>query len=168
MCHLTTVVGTFHGRVLAARLGAEGVAVVLRGASDGPYPIQSTVDVLVPADQLMFAREILLADSVDDIFRHVAPYGVSGPGPGLGDDGSTALQRVSPETSGSSAAGPKSGVPSLRSEVLGSLEDPSERRSAREGSPAGQRYRPHGPSVVLIVLVTVMMIVVGCVAAIVH
>jgi hypothetical protein len=68
MCYLTTVVGSFHGRVLAARLGAEGVLVVLKGTTDGPYPLPSAVDVLVPADQLQLAREILLADAVDDAF----------------------------------------------------------------------------------------------------
>jgi hypothetical protein len=68
MCYLTTVVGSFHGRVLAARLGAEGVLVVLKGTTDGPYPLPSAVDVLVPADQLQLAREILLADAIDDAF----------------------------------------------------------------------------------------------------
>jgi len=72
MCYLTTVVGSFHGRVLAARLGAEGVLVVLKGTTDGPYPLPSAVDVLVPADQLSLAREILLADAVDDAFGDVA------------------------------------------------------------------------------------------------
>jgi hypothetical protein len=73
MCYLTTVVGSFHGRVLAARLGAEGVIVVLKGATDGPMPFQSNVDVLVPADQLTLAREILLADAVDDAFGDDEP-----------------------------------------------------------------------------------------------
>jgi hypothetical protein len=73
MCYLTTVVGSFHGRVLAARLGAEGIVVVLRGVTDGPYPIQSAVDILVPAEQLSLAREILLADAVDDAFSSMEP-----------------------------------------------------------------------------------------------
>jgi len=66
--NLTTVMGSFHGRVLAARLGAEGVIVVLKGMSDGPYPLQGAVEVLVPAEQLELAREILLADEVEDAF----------------------------------------------------------------------------------------------------
>ncbi len=66
--NLTTVTGSFHGRVLAARLGAEGVVVVLKGVSEGPYPLQGAVEVLVPAEQLALAREILLADEVEDAF----------------------------------------------------------------------------------------------------
>lgn len=66
MRHLTTVQGSFHGRVLAARLGAEGILVQLRGVSDGPYPLQRPVEVLVEEDQLALAREVLLGDAVDD------------------------------------------------------------------------------------------------------
>jgi len=43
MVHLTTVVGSFHGHVLAARLGSEGIPVELRGMSDGPYPLPANV-----------------------------------------------------------------------------------------------------------------------------
>ncbi|MGH9296835.1 MAG: hypothetical protein ACRDZP_02525 [Acidimicrobiales bacterium] len=77
MRHLMTVRGSFHGRVLAARLGAEGVLVELRGVFDGPYPLPSDVEILVPVDQLDLAREILLADSVDaavDDDRILAEY----------------------------------------------------------------------------------------------
>lgn len=69
MRHLTTAQGAFHGRVLAARLGAEGVLVELRGMAEGPYPIQGTVEVYVDGDQLELAREILLADAVDAAFE---------------------------------------------------------------------------------------------------
>jgi hypothetical protein len=65
MRHLTTVQGSFHARVLAARLGAEGILVELRGMCDGPYPIAALVDVLVDEGQLALGREILLADAVD-------------------------------------------------------------------------------------------------------
>ena len=68
MQHLTSVSGSFHGRVLAARLGAEGVLVELRGLSEGPYPLQGLVGVWVQADQLELAREILLADAVEEAF----------------------------------------------------------------------------------------------------
>jgi hypothetical protein len=71
MCYLTTVSGSFHGRVLAARLGAEGVIVVLRGGSEALNPGGAAVDVLVPAEQLKHAREILLADAVDDLFGSI-------------------------------------------------------------------------------------------------
>lgn len=59
--HLTTVAGAFHARVLAARLGAEGLLAQLRGAVDGPYPM-GAVAVYVPADELERAREILALD----------------------------------------------------------------------------------------------------------
>ena len=65
MRHLTTVQGSFHGRVLAARLGAEGILVQLRGLTEGPYPLPGAVEVFVSDAQLDLAREILLADAVD-------------------------------------------------------------------------------------------------------
>jgi hypothetical protein len=69
MVHLTSTVGSFHAKVLAARLGSEGVLVNLRGAVDGPYPIFASVDVYVRQDQAAIAREILLADAVDAAFN---------------------------------------------------------------------------------------------------
>jgi len=68
MVHLTTVVGSFHGHVLAARLNSEGIAVELRGLSEGPYPIAANVSVFVHEDQLELARSLLLADAVDAAF----------------------------------------------------------------------------------------------------
>ena len=68
MVHLTTVVGSFHGHVLAARLNSEGIAVELRGLSEGPYPIPANVSVFVHEDQLELARSLLLADAVDAAF----------------------------------------------------------------------------------------------------
>ena len=70
--HLTTVAGSFHAKVIAARLATEGVATQLRGYSEGPYPLPSIVDVLVAKDQLDLAREILLADAVDAVFLEAA------------------------------------------------------------------------------------------------
>jgi len=68
MVYLTTVGGAFHGRVVAARLAAEGVPAQLRGSSDGPYPLPADVEVLVPEELVGLAREILLADAVDAAF----------------------------------------------------------------------------------------------------
>jgi hypothetical protein len=68
MVHLTSVVGSFHGHVLAARLNSEGIAVELRGLSEGPYPLQMNVSVFVHEDQLELARSLLLADAVDAAF----------------------------------------------------------------------------------------------------
>src|ERR1035438_5598713 len=68
MVHLTSVVGSFQGHVLAARLNSEGIAVELRGLSEGPYPLQMNVSVFVHEDQLELARSLLLADAVDAAF----------------------------------------------------------------------------------------------------
>lgn len=60
--------GSFHAKVIAARLAAEGIPTELHGYSDGPYPLPGVVEVLVAAEQLDIAREILLADAVDAVF----------------------------------------------------------------------------------------------------
>jgi hypothetical protein len=69
MTRLTWVSGTFHARVLAARLASEGIETKLTGAVDGPYGVTvgelARVDVLVPDSQLEAARYVLLADEVD-------------------------------------------------------------------------------------------------------
>ncbi|MGH9029538.1 MAG: hypothetical protein ACRDV4_07980 [Acidimicrobiales bacterium] len=72
MVPFTTVSSTFEGRVLMARLGAEGILTQLRGAHDGPYPLPGPVDVLVDSDQVEEARELLLADQVEALFE---PWG---------------------------------------------------------------------------------------------
>jgi hypothetical protein len=68
MVHLTTAAGAFHGRVLAARLGAEGILAELRGATEGPYPNVGSVEVYVRASQVDEARQVLLADAIDAAF----------------------------------------------------------------------------------------------------
>lgn len=68
MVHLITVMGSFHARVLEARLAAEGVTAALRGIDEGLYPLGFPVDVLVAREDLDVAREILLADAVDAAF----------------------------------------------------------------------------------------------------
>jgi hypothetical protein len=139
MTYLTTVVGSFHGRVLAARLGAEGVLVVLKGGTD-PYPVQTLIDVLVPADQLSLAREILLADAVDDAFGSIE----------LAD----------------AAAEEHAGLGGVGSEPAGLGWDETEAMSA---SPAGNvRGRLRAlPRLAVVVLVAVL-IVAGCLATVIH
>jgi hypothetical protein len=155
MCYLTTVVGSFHGRVLAARLGAEGVIVVLKGTTDGLYPMQSPVDVLVPADQLVLAREILLADAVDDVFGDVE----------LEQDGELQADESadrSDEQSWESA---------LRALSPVSSGDPSDTFSLRRADPARESRasgRLRGLPAVLVVLVVLLMIVGTCVATLVY
>src|SRR4051794_14378849 len=64
MVHLRTVPNTFHARVIAARLGADGIMAQLRGSVDGPYPI-GDVMVFVDEHDLDAARELLLADELE-------------------------------------------------------------------------------------------------------
>ena len=67
MVRLATVRSTFHARVIAARLGAEGIMVQLRGNVDGVYPMGDT-HVYVEAGSLETAREVLLVDEVESAF----------------------------------------------------------------------------------------------------
>jgi hypothetical protein len=58
MVRLLTTLDQFEARVLAARLGAEGVLWELRGGHDGPYPM-GPVHVFVEAGDLERARELV-------------------------------------------------------------------------------------------------------------
>jgi hypothetical protein len=62
MVHLTTVASPFHGRVLAARLGAEGILTDLRGAISGTYPLPGLVEVWVEEPAAPLALGLLDAD----------------------------------------------------------------------------------------------------------
>ena len=66
MALLTTAPNVFAARVVAARLGSEGILWELRGNVDGPYPM-GAVQVLVSTSELGDARELLLADEIDAI-----------------------------------------------------------------------------------------------------
>jgi hypothetical protein len=57
MVKLTTL-GSFEAKVLAARLGSEGVVCELRGGVDGPYPF-GPVHVYVEEQTIGLARELL-------------------------------------------------------------------------------------------------------------
>ncbi len=72
MVHLTSVHDPFHARVIAARLGSDGIFAELRGAFDSPYPVPGEVGVFVGADDLPTARELLLADQVESCFDDTA------------------------------------------------------------------------------------------------
>ena len=61
----------FEAQVLAARLGAEGFVWQMRGACS-VYPF-GTVDVLVDADDLERARELLLVDEIEAVFDPAPP-----------------------------------------------------------------------------------------------
>lgn len=78
MVPLAKVPSGFHARVLAARLGSEGVVTQLRGGGvDGPYPM-GPVEVLVDEPDLALARELLLLDEVESAFDDDG--GMDGPG----------------------------------------------------------------------------------------
>jgi hypothetical protein len=66
MVPLVCQVSMIEAGVLAARLGAEGIVWEHRGASS-VYPV-GYVDVLVAADDLPLARELLLADEIEAVF----------------------------------------------------------------------------------------------------
>ncbi len=67
MVRLATVNTSFHARVIAARIGAEGIVTELRGNLDGPYPM-GDVHVFVTEDDLPTAQELLMADEVESAF----------------------------------------------------------------------------------------------------
>ena len=74
MVHLLTVGSAFQARVVAARLGSEGIVTSLRGAVDGPYPF-GDVAVFVDAEDMALARQLMLADEVEDTFTAAARDG---------------------------------------------------------------------------------------------
>ena len=67
MVRLATVRSTFHARVIAARVGAEGIMTELRGNVDGIYPM-GDVHVFVAEEDLPSAQELLMADEVESAF----------------------------------------------------------------------------------------------------
>ena len=68
MVLLVSATGAFHARVLAARLGSDGIPTELRGALEGPYPLGGQVDVYVRRSDLAVASELLLVDEVESAF----------------------------------------------------------------------------------------------------
>jgi hypothetical protein len=67
MVPVVRVADGFHARVIAARLGSEGIITQLRGGMDSPYPM-GAVEVLVGEDELEAAKELLLVDEVEAAF----------------------------------------------------------------------------------------------------
>jgi hypothetical protein len=72
MVRVATAANGFEGRIIAARLGAEGLLWELRGNVDGPFAI-GPVDVLVAEDDAGVACELLLADEVEAAFDDLEP-----------------------------------------------------------------------------------------------
>jgi hypothetical protein len=71
LVRLVTVPGSFEAKVIAAKLGSDGIVWELRGGVDGPYPM-GPVHVFVLQRDLDHAREVLdapplpLDDDLDD------------------------------------------------------------------------------------------------------
>ena len=86
MTHLTTATGEFHARVLAARLGSEGIWTELRGAMGGPYPLGGPVQVLVSEDDLGPARELLAADATEAVLAGQVEAAMAGVDLGASDE----------------------------------------------------------------------------------
>jgi hypothetical protein len=63
MVRLMTASNPMEARIIAARLGAEGIVWELRGSVDGPLAL-GPIDVLVDADGFESAKELVLADDV--------------------------------------------------------------------------------------------------------
>ncbi len=64
MVHLRTVPDAWQARVLAARLGSEGILTEIRGNLYGPYPFGPSY-VLVEAAKAPLAAQLLMADEVE-------------------------------------------------------------------------------------------------------
>jgi hypothetical protein len=79
MVHLRTVPDAWHAKVLAARLGSEGIVTHLQGGLSGPYPF-GAVSVLVEAGQADLAADLLLADEVEAAFASQRWAGVGAAG----------------------------------------------------------------------------------------
>jgi hypothetical protein len=67
MVRLTTAANAMQARIIAARLGSEGIVWELRGSVDGPLAV-GPVEVLVDADGFESANELMLADDVESAF----------------------------------------------------------------------------------------------------
>jgi hypothetical protein len=67
MVRLMTAANAMEARIIAARLGSEGIVWELRGSVDGPLAI-GPVEVLVDADGFESANELMLAADVESSF----------------------------------------------------------------------------------------------------
>jgi hypothetical protein len=89
MVPVATAGSSFEARVIAARLGADGIVWQFRGTLDGPLgPLSSgEVTVLVVEDDYEAARDLLLADEVEASFGdHPATgRGIAEPASGRAD-----------------------------------------------------------------------------------
>jgi hypothetical protein len=64
MIPVASATSGFEAKLLAARLGSEGVVWELRPDVDGVYPV-SDIEILVPADEVDRARDVLGSEAAD-------------------------------------------------------------------------------------------------------
>jgi hypothetical protein len=77
MVRLMTAANAMEARIIAARLGAEGIVWEFRGSVDGPLAL-GPVEVLVDVDGFESAKEMLLVDDVESSFAdHPQPARVT-------------------------------------------------------------------------------------------
>jgi hypothetical protein len=69
MVLLTSATGSFHARVIVARLQAEGIRAEIRGAGSWPWPTPGDVKIYVGDEDFEVASEVLLFDRVDAVFQ---------------------------------------------------------------------------------------------------
>jgi hypothetical protein len=67
MVRLMTAANAMQARIIAARLGSEGIVWEFRGSVDGPLAL-GPVEVLVDADGFATAKELLMVDEVESAF----------------------------------------------------------------------------------------------------
>ena len=91
MVRLLTVNRSFHARVIAARVGAEGIITELRGNLDGPYPM-GDVHIYVPEEDLPTASELLMADEVESAFDDDEEGSTV-----IGGEADTIMERLQPD-----------------------------------------------------------------------
>ena len=58
MALLLTTTNAFEARLIAARLGSDGIIAELRGATDNPYPGLFETAIYVREEDLAVAREL--------------------------------------------------------------------------------------------------------------
>jgi hypothetical protein len=76
MVRLVTAANPMEARIIAARLGAEGIVWQFRGSVDGPLAV-GPVEVLVDAEGYESAKELLLTDDVESSFVNSASVPVA-------------------------------------------------------------------------------------------
>jgi hypothetical protein len=77
MVRLMTAANPMEARIIAARLGAEGIVWEFRGSVDGPLAV-GPVDVLVDEDGLDVARDLVSVDDVESFDGHEPAHVTTG------------------------------------------------------------------------------------------